>query len=55
MRARLDQMKRSEELRCICDADVAGRMDRVITYAGGVVKQKKITENGTEILIMKAE
>lgn len=48
-------MARGHEFKFICAADMAGKMDRVITFAGGVVRSKELRPDGTVITVMKAE
>ena len=55
MRARLKSMSRSQEYQFICGADMAGKMDRVISFAGGVVKNKEVLLEGTVITVRKDE
>ena len=55
MRARLNNMVRGHGFRFICDADVAGKMDRVVSFNGGVIQSKEVRSDGTVITVMKAE
>jgi len=55
VRARLGKMVRGHEFQFICSVDMAGRMDRVITINGGVVRSKEHNLEGTVITVMKAE
>ncbi len=55
MRARLETMARSQEYQFICDADMARRMDRVVTLAGGIVQSKDERAEGVLVRVMKAE
>lgn len=55
MRARLKKMTGSQEFQFICAPDMAGKMDRVITFAGGVVQAKEVGPEGTVIRVRKAE
>ena len=55
MRARLGRMARGQEFQFICAADMAGKMDRVVTFSGGVIRLKEHHPNGTVITVMKAE
>jgi hypothetical protein len=55
VRARLGKMTRSHEFQFICAADMAGKMDRIITINGGVVRSKEPGPEGTVITVMKAE
>lgn len=55
MRARLGNMTRGHEFQFICAADMAGKMDRVVSINGGVVRSKEQRHDGTVIQVMKAE
>ena len=55
MRARLGKMLRGHEFQFICAADMAGKMDRVISINGGVVRSKEQRLGDTVITVMKAE
>ena len=55
VRARLGNMARGHEFQFICAADMAGKMDRVISINGGVVRSKEQRPDGTVIQVMKAE
>lgn len=55
MRARLGKMARGKEFQFICAADMAGKMDRVVTFSGGVIRSKDQRPDGTVITVMKAE
>ncbi len=55
MRARLGRMNRGQEFQFICAEDMAGKMDRVITLSGGVIRSKETLSDGTVITVMKAE
>ncbi len=55
MRARLGKMTRSQEFQFICTADMAGKMERIVSLAGGVIRAKDIQARGTVIRVMKAE
>jgi hypothetical protein len=48
-------MVRGHEFQFICSADMAERMDRVITINGGVVRSREHSLEGTVITVMKAE
>ncbi len=55
MRARLKSMTRSQEYRFICDADMARRMDRLVTLAGGVIRAQDAGPEGVVLRVMKVE
>ncbi len=55
MRARLGRMNRGQEFQFICADDMAGKMERVIRLAGGVIRMQKQEVDGTSITVMKAE
>lgn len=55
MRARLGSMSRGHEFQFICAADMAGKMDRIVTFSGGVIRSKEQRLDGTVISVMKAE
>ena len=55
MRARLQSMARGHEFQFICAAEMAGKMDRVVTINGGVIRSKEKGQEGTIITVMKAE
>lgn len=55
MRARLQKMVRSQEYSFICDDKVAGKIERVVTYAGGVIKTREKVGEDTVICVMKGE
>ncbi len=55
MRARLGKMTRGREFQFICTADMAGKMDRIVTLAGGIIRAKDIQADGTVLTVMKAE
>jgi len=48
-------MLRSQKFSFICDAKVADRIDRVVTFAGGVIKSKEKVGEDTVICVMKGE
>ena len=55
MRARLGRMNRGQEFQFICAGNMAGKMDRVIRMAGGVIRREEQKTDGTVITVMKAE
>ena len=55
MRARLQKMSRSQEYSFICDDKVAEKIERVVTFAGGVIKSREKNGNDTVICVMKGE
>jgi len=55
VRARLQSIARGREFQFICTADMAGKIDRVVTINGGVIRSKKEGLEGTIITVMKAE
>lgn len=55
MRARLETMVQNQEFTCICDAKVADKIDRVVTFACGVVKSREKVGADTVICVMKCE
>ncbi len=55
MRARLGKMNRGQELQFICADNMAGKMERVIHLAGGVIREQEQETDGTVITVMKAE
>jgi hypothetical protein len=48
-------MSRGQEFQFVCSDNMAGKMDRIVTFAGGVIRSKEQHENGTVIMVMKAE
>jgi len=48
-------MARGQEFQFICAADMAGKMDRIVTFAGGVIRLTEQHPEGTVITVMKAE
>lgn len=55
MRARLQTMARNQEYQFVCDTDMARRMDRIVTLAGGVILAQDTNLEGVLIRVMKAE
>lgn len=55
MRARLGELDKGEDFQFICTADMAGKMDRVVTFAGGIIQSKEPRLDGVVISVMKAE
>lgn len=55
MRARLKGMKRGQGYRFICDVDMARRMDRIVTLAGGVIQEQDESSEGVVVRVIKAE
>ena len=55
MRARLKDMARGHGFQFICDADTAGKMDRVVTFCGGIIREKEVRPDGIVISVIKAE
>lgn len=53
MRARLQSMAEGHEFQFICAADMAGKMDRVVSINGGVIRSKEESLEGTIITVMK--
>ena len=53
MRARLKNMKKGEQFRCICDEKVADKIERVVTFADGIVKSKERTGDDTVFCVAK--
>jgi hypothetical protein len=48
-------MARGQEFQFICTAAMAGKMDRIVTFSGGVIRSKEHHPDGTIIIVMKAE
>jgi hypothetical protein len=47
-------MVRNQEYRFVCDADMARRMDRIVTLAGGVILAQETSSEDVVIRVMKA-
>jgi len=55
VRARLQKMSRSQEYSFICEGKVAEKIERVIAFAGGVIKSREKIGSNTVICVMKGE
>ncbi len=55
MRARLKTMARSQEYQFVCAEDMVGKIDRVVTFSGGVIQAREIVPEGIVITAIKAE
>jgi len=47
-------MPQGHEFQFLCAADMAGKMDRVVTFSGGVICSKELCAQGVLITVMKA-
>ncbi len=54
MRARLKSMSTGQQYKFICDEKVAGKIERVVTFADGLVKNKEKKGDDTMFCVMKA-
>jgi hypothetical protein len=48
-------MTRGQEFQFICAADMAGKMDRIVIVAGGVICLTEQHPEGTVMIVRKAE
>ncbi len=55
MRARLGRMQQGEKFQFICAADMAEKMGRVVSLAGGMIDERKVRPEGTVITVLKAQ
>ena len=55
MRARLNMMVTKQKYSFICDAKVAGKIDRVVAFAGGMITSREMIGEDTVICVMKGE
>ena len=53
MRARLKTMKKGQQFNCICDEKVAEKIERVVTFADGIVKSKEKKNGDTVFCVVK--
>ncbi|MEN8135770.1 MAG: hypothetical protein ABFS18_09600 [Thermodesulfobacteriota bacterium] len=55
MRARLGKGGRGTSFRAICDAEMVGHLERVITWAGGLITALEEHPDGTVLHILKQQ
>ena len=48
-------MARSEKYQFVCAEDMVGKMDRVVTFSGGVIQAREIVPEGIVITVIEAE